>query len=687
MTPKTSADANKPAQDCSTTPAGRVTAVEVSNPPERMPGKSTGKSVQTRRMQHGVEAQSSRSRKIKFPLTLEKSHEKIQVLSDQLELKRTEITKLKDAKKRSQEQKTALSDKLKAEKEKRQKIGDDLQKLQHERFENAVSHELPPIPDEEVHAYLSEIFINTKILSKQWAVGKWDQIDEKRQSEIFMEFESRFGKPLCSDRMKDVIRKGEIPPHIIVNAAINAALCNETFSRPFGWLRGSSSKLENGAGEVFLAWLIETATADSHGSNHIVQAKILRAIDMPFAVDHWSEGTRCSPAIRRLRGEYIESTCSTIVQLCRPFLKSLGDITESRRRTELLDIVRECHILSSSLTLQYSRVKILFWNELQDRCFATDHKDLEPHRGMKLKECDDDDEGRDPKECGIDGSPIDLAVSPLVIRIGDTGGLDQTIRQNIKKAVVWVLDPGKVPVTTPKPTTNQADGEAINHHPMSSETTPLYALQSPNSEREQIQMHGQTAQNRLAEEIRPPTPVADCQFIGRSLTAGASDDKFSQQEPHLQSNTHNTQPGHGHDGHPVIKREQTDDLVLLSSGVENSQVPSKSKKLFTEPGRMPTNSPQQDRKKRNRQSHPEKRQRRGARTFEDCSSNESADRDDSGDYEPGAPWQNLNPPKRPRTSSKGQTRGPGEDTVQQRGYEEEDTGTKDRSYKQKLRPL
>ncbi|KAJ9641154.1 hypothetical protein H2204_002832 [Knufia peltigerae] len=577
MPPETSPDANKPVHDRSSSQANRVSAVEVHNSPHPGTTKTRGKAKQTPARQLAQDAESSQLKKTKLPATLPGCHDKILTQTNQLVSKDEEIKKLKEAKKRLQASKSELSNKLKSKKQKFQELVNKLQKLQDERLENAVSHELPPIPDEEVNKYLGKIFLDTKGLSNRWAIGTWRQIDEKSHSEMMVKLETMSPQPLWSRRMNHAIKEKKIAPKIIVNTIINASLCNETFLRPFAYLRKPDSKLANGVIEDSLKWLIETATADSHAWNQIVQAKILRAIDMPFAVERWQpDGMQCSPAVLRLRNEHIRLTCFTIIQRCRPFLKKLEHEAELKRTNELEGIVRECQAMSSALTVQFSCIKIFFWSELDDQYFATGHRDHEPHRGMKLKDGDDDEEGRDPKECGIEGSLIDMVVEPLVLRLGDTSGVNQDILQNIRKAVVWVVAPdngdgtAKVSGRKRRPYTNQDVDEASTQRPLQSEKETLHAAQTRNSKRNQKEFL----------DGREPVPTrgtkAEYQSIEPSMMLRASNGKSSSQTPLQQNDTVTVQPQHD-DDLPAIKTEEMhDDVISVSSEDENGGSSSES---------------------------------------------------------------------------------------------------------------
>lgn len=250
--------------------------MEVHNSPHPGTTKTRGKAKQTPARQLAQDAESSQLKKTKLPATLPDCHDKILTQTNQLVSKDEEIKKLKEAKKRLQASKSELSNKLKSKKQKLQELENKLQKLQDERLENAVSHELPPIPDEEVNKRLGKIFLDTKGLSNRWVIGTWRQIDEKSHSEMMVKLETMSPQPLWSRRMNHAIKEKKIAPKIIVNTIINASLCNETFFRPFAYLRKPDSKLANGVIEDSLKWLIETATAGRYSkknpfqsSNHI----------------------------------------------------------------------------------------------------------------------------------------------------------------------------------------------------------------------------------------------------------------------------------------------------------------------------------------------------------------------------------------------------------------------------------
>lgn len=334
---------------------------------------------------------------------------------------------------------------------------------------------------------------------------------------------------------------------------------------------------------------------------------------MPFAVEQWvHNGTRCSPAIKRLRDKHIALACFTIIQQCRPFLRKLENPAEFKRNTEFMDIVKECQTMASALAVQFSCVKMFFWKELHDQCFAMDHKDLEPHRGMKLKDGDHDEEGQDPKKSGIEGSLIDMVVEPLVIRLGDTNGTHHDIIQNIRKAVVWVLasdnlgDTGKISGSIPRPPTKQDIGQTTTQISLQSEKEPLHDAQTPNGKRVQIQSHCPEPQKQPVGQVPAKETAVEYQFIEPSKISHESSDSILKQALHQQNNSSAAQPHHDNGDFKTIKKEKPDDVISVSSEEEDPGVSSKSRRAGTGQDQDSASNAQQ-KHERNRQQRGEKR--------------------------------------------------------------------------------
>ncbi|KAK5239953.1 hypothetical protein LTS06_012611, partial [Exophiala xenobiotica] len=123
--------------------------------------------------------------------------------------------------------------------------------------------------------------------------------------------------------------------------------------------------------------------------------------------------------MNRLRETHYSATCTNILNQLGALLKVVSHEDQEKRSDELLKLIKDVGELSSTLSLQYPCISTHFLADIEDATFEPDHELFHAHRGLKLKEDEDDHDGRDPKEIGM----------------------HYNLPKVILKAVVWVLLP------------------------------------------------------------------------------------------------------------------------------------------------------------------------------------------------------------------------------------------------------
>ncbi|KAK5239951.1 hypothetical protein LTS06_012613 [Exophiala xenobiotica] len=145
--------------------------------------------------------------------------------------------------------------------------------------------------------------------------------------------------------------------------------------------------------------------------------------------------------MNRLREAHYSITCTNLLSELGALFKDISHEDQEKRGGELRKLIKDIGELSSTLSLQYPLIDTQFLSYFKSHTFQSEHEIFCAHRGLKLKEDEDDHDGRDPEEIGMVGRRLDLVIEPLVLRRGDTDGKHYNLPKVLLKGVVWVLLP------------------------------------------------------------------------------------------------------------------------------------------------------------------------------------------------------------------------------------------------------
>lgn len=127
---------------------------------------------------------------------------------------------------------------------------------------------------------------------------------------------------------------------------------------------------------------------------------------------------------------------SLLSRYCKLLNQCTDEDHEVERLNGLLVLFNTAMSLSTSLFAQKPEILVSF--DL-NRCFVINSPNFTPHRGMKLKEDDDDEDGRDPFKIGIVGKPLDLVIEPTILKAGDKDGKNYDQVKVMHVGIVWVV--------------------------------------------------------------------------------------------------------------------------------------------------------------------------------------------------------------------------------------------------------
>jgi hypothetical protein len=122
-------------------------------------------------------------------------------------------------------------------------------------------------------------------------------------------------------------------------------------------------------------------------------------------------------------------------------LAGMDELKSAGRDAQLLEITRSFIRASIALNAQYPWLELRFRPKMMDVQFSLDHHLVTWHRGLRLKE-DDQDDGPDAEEAGIANRQIDLVVEPTVLRHGEKNGTGYDQTRVLIKGVVWMVKGG-----------------------------------------------------------------------------------------------------------------------------------------------------------------------------------------------------------------------------------------------------
>ncbi|KIV85371.1 hypothetical protein PV11_01071 [Exophiala sideris] len=324
-------------------------------------------------------------------------------------------------------------------------LEEDNEKLHTERLQLVGKDVFPVEPDDIVSAELQDIFSETMAFSKQWSWYEWSTARQPIPKEVVRRLQaSDCIEQIASERCILAMQNQKIAPNIVLNAVLNHVVCESTFGRPFAHLLRDVTDVSNSQVEDSLDFVMEFAKGGAATSGAIkaeqkLKVGILRGI-------HFATGTaQQSPFSSGARmGQYYETYCNAItgncLDRCAPLLRDVSREELSWREEGLSSIVKLAWRLSQRLAVQYPYVDVSSLKLLEEEHFMQGHPKFAAHRGMKLKDAEDDS-GHDPQDIGIHGKKIDLVIEPLLQRYGDANGENYSTTKILYKAMVWVVPP------------------------------------------------------------------------------------------------------------------------------------------------------------------------------------------------------------------------------------------------------
>nr|KAK5448439.1 hypothetical protein LTR18_001527 [Exophiala xenobiotica] len=393
---------------------------------------------------HLQKDEAAEEKKPKLPSSLSKAREKVLGLRKRVDAGDARIKALRDLERNLREANSKIYEELGKRDQKVRELEGDLRKLQNEKLDRLVTDTVPSLPDDMIAQELQKFFRGTRGFVTRWAIPNWDLVDNSRHQNIHRYLQDASKRGFASRSVTLAVKEKKIMPKIILTALINELICNATLQRPFAHLRHDEKDQGAQTVENVMKWLVGVASADSgsEGTANIIRTNVLRALETPLPTEGQQvlHGDRIR-SMNRLRETHYSATCTNILNQLGALLKVVSHEDQEKRSDELLKLIKDVGELSSTLSLQYPCISTHFLADIEDATFEPDHELFHAHRGLKLKEDEDDHDGRDPKEIGMVGRRLDLVIEPLVLRRGDTDGKHYNLPKVILKAVVWVLLP------------------------------------------------------------------------------------------------------------------------------------------------------------------------------------------------------------------------------------------------------
>jgi hypothetical protein len=173
-----------------------------------------------------------------------------------------------------------------------------------------------------------------------------------------------------------------------------------------------------------------------------MRADILRAVDRPSSTTEEQQHSAERNLIIHGRAMiHCEKVTLLILEKYRLLFKHVDQQQKKQRTSELLAIVTDALKLSRSLSHQYPYVGVFFLDDkdMRNQKFITNHKVFQAHRGMKLREDEEDEDGHDPREIGIWDRPLDFVIEPYIRRAGDEEAKNYESFKILHKAIVWMV--------------------------------------------------------------------------------------------------------------------------------------------------------------------------------------------------------------------------------------------------------
>ncbi|KEF59306.1 uncharacterized protein A1O9_04150 [Exophiala aquamarina CBS 119918] len=334
-----------------------------------------------------------------------------------------------------------LSDQLQAANEKNRDLERTFREIQDEQLRLIGKDKIPCEPDSEVSADLAKIFRSSKSWASRWSIADWTDLSDSEIGGIISCVRKVADEPLATERFTKLMESKQVPPRMITNALINRFICHFTLQSPFKHLLWNEHDQNDST--------VETA---SKGAANKLRVNILRAIDRPRSTaEPQYPSTESDKAIHRRAAMHCGKVTLWILSQSNLLLRPVEqDQQRTHRYIELLTIVTDALSLSRSLSHQYPFIGVFFLDdeEMKNQLFKINHPVFQAHRGMKLREDEEDDDGHDPRDLGILDWPLDFVVEPCIKRAGDDEGENYEDSKILHKAIVWMVSDAELNQST-----------------------------------------------------------------------------------------------------------------------------------------------------------------------------------------------------------------------------------------------
>jgi hypothetical protein len=150
------------------------------------------------------------------------------------------------------------------------KLENDYKELHDDRLNILGKNNVAVQPDDVVANELNRIFQNTRTFANQWSVGGWCEVDIVQQGNLMDLLADARKKEVISLRCISAVQKMKIAPKFILHAFINHHICNDTFKRPFGYLKVDGVEPYDTGVELVLKWIMSNAGLGQSGQSYYV---------------------------------------------------------------------------------------------------------------------------------------------------------------------------------------------------------------------------------------------------------------------------------------------------------------------------------------------------------------------------------------------------------------------------------
>jgi predicted RNase H-like nuclease (RuvC/YqgF family) len=116
-----------------------------------------------------------------------------------------------------------------------------IDKLQQERLDTLRGSEHSVTPDDIVTSQLGGRFQESREWSRKWGLDEWSFGDEEKRSQVVGVLKAVAPQADYSKETARAIKRGSIPPSVVLNTIVNMLLSVETIGDPFRFLRSDQN--------------------------------------------------------------------------------------------------------------------------------------------------------------------------------------------------------------------------------------------------------------------------------------------------------------------------------------------------------------------------------------------------------------------------------------------------------------